>query len=314
MTDLPAPSASEAADKNQASEAAASAAAAVTPPKKAKRRASDKTGSRRGGRLGGCFAALLNLLALLLLVLTVAVAALVVLLFRSPGVLAYVPGGSAYMVPTDPAVAEILFTPAATTAASGPGFPTLPPVWTPADTPTISPTPLPSTDTPIPTSTTGVGTYTPSPTASPSATATRPPATATRSGPTPKPTVTRAAYVYTLQAGSPTYLANYINTSGCNWFGIVGRAFGLDNNPVINLTVHLEGGGISADTVTGSGPAALGPGSYVFPIADHPIQTTGTYQIQLRNNTGTPLSDVYAISTYGDCTKNLVMVNFVQNH
>ena len=312
MTDLPAPSGSEATDQSQASGAAASAEAAA--PETPKRRARDKTGPRRGGRLGGCFAALLNLLALLLLVLTVAVAALVLLLFRSPGVLTYVPGGSAYMVPTEPAVAEILITPAATTAAGGPGLPTLPPVWTPADTPTITLTPPPSTDTPIPTGTTGIGTYTPSPTASPSATATRLPATATRSGPTPKPTVTRAAYVYTLQAGSPTYLANYINNSGCNWFGIVGRAFGLDNNPVINLTVHLQGGGISADTVTGSGPAALGPGSYLFPIADHPIQTTGTYQIQLRNNTGTPLSDVYAISTFGDCTKNLVMVNFVQNH
>src|SRR5579859_1475171 len=150
MTELPAPSDSEAADKSQPSESAASAEAAVTPPKTPKRRAGDKTGPRRGGRLGGCFAALLNLLALLLLVLTVAVAALVVLLFRSPGVLAYVPGGSAYMVPTDPAMAEILITPAATTAAGGPGLPTLPPVWTPADTPTISPTPLPSTDTPIP--------------------------------------------------------------------------------------------------------------------------------------------------------------------
>ena len=119
------------------------------------------------------------------------------------------------------------------------------------------------------------------------------------------------SYPYILQPGSPTYLANFINTSGCNWFGVVGRVFGPDGNPVLDLIVHLEGGGLSVDALTGSGPPALGPGSYVIVLGDHPRATTGVYFIQLRNTAGTPLSDIYSIPTYADCSKNLVMVNFV---
>ncbi len=121
----------------------------------------------------------------------------------------------------------------------------------------------------------------------------------------------RPRYPYVLQPGSPTYLSNFLNTAGCNWFGIVGRAFGLDGNPVINLTVHLEGGGINTDVLTGTGPSALGPGGYEITISDHPIDTTDTYRIQLRNNSGNLLSDIYSIRTYGDCPRNLVLVNFV---
>ncbi len=116
---------------------------------------------------------------------------------------------------------------------------------------------------------------------------------------------------YVLQPGSPFYLANFINTSGCDWFGIAGRAFGLDGNPVINLTVHLEGGGRNTDALTGSGPASLGPGSYEIDLGDHPLETSGVYFIQLRNNAGMPLSDVYMIPTHGQCNMNLVLVNFV---
>jgi hypothetical protein len=145
-------------------------------------------------------------------------------------------------------------------------------------------------------------------------TATDRPPTATSTGPTPTATGTLSAFRYTLQSGNPTYLLNFLNDQGCNWFGMFGRAFGRDGNPVINLTVHLEGGGLNVDALTGSGSAALGPGAYQIPIADHPIETIDVYHIQLRDNTGTPLSDIYSIPTFGDCDKAMVMVNFAQNH
>ena len=116
--------------------------------------------------------------------------------------------------------------------------------------------------------------------------------------------------LFGLQPGSPSYLANFLNIFGCNWFGIAGRAFGRDSNPVIGLTVHLEGGGINQDVVTGSGPGALGPGGYEIPISDQPIATTGVYFIQLRTSTGAPLSAQFMIPTYADCAKNLILVNF----
>jgi hypothetical protein len=119
---------------------------------------------------------------------------------------------------------------------------------------------------------------------------------------------------YTIQPGNPSYLSNFLNNQGCNWFGFVGRAFNHDGDPVINLIVHLEGGGIIVDVLTGSGSAALGPGGYEIPVADHPIATTDVYRIQLRANTGTALSVIYVIPTFAECTKNIVMVNFVQNY
>lgn len=272
------------------------------------RRASDQATGPTNARAAGCLGTVFNLLTVLLVLLACLSAALGAVLFQFPNVLAYVPGGSAFMPATDPAIAQVLYTATPPSGTPGASFPTLPAVWTPTDTPTITPTPLPGTPSPDPSGTLAVPAWTASPTRTP----TRP--TPTRTGPTPKPTITRSAFTYDLQTGTPTYLANFINTSGCNWFGIVGRAFGLDGNPVINLTVHLEGGGIDADVVTGSGPSALGPGGYQFPISDHPIATTDTYKIQLRNNSGTPLSDVIAVRTFGDCAKNLVLVNFTQNH
>ncbi len=310
MTQLPSPSESSDADATLvATGKPTKPAKPPKPPKAPRRRASDKAAGPFGGRWAGCLAALFNVLAALFLLLSVLGVLAVVAVYN--GALAYVPGGSAYLPPTEPVIIRVAALPTLPGGTALVQFPTLPPEWTPTITPTITLTPLPGTASPVPSGTLAVPPYTATHLPTPTATATR-----RFTGPTPKPTFTRAPnnYTFTLQPGSPTYLTNFINTSGCNWFGIVGRAFGLDGNPVINLTVHLEGGGINADTVTGSGPSAMGPGSYELPISDHPIQTTNTYQVQLRNNTGTNLSDVYAIPTYGDCSKNLVMVNFAQNH
>jgi hypothetical protein len=253
---------------------------------------------------------LLNCLTVLVLLLTCLGGLVVAVLFQYPGVLAFIPGGSAYM-PQPEAVTAVAFVratplPISTDASGQPIYPTFPPTWTPEDTPTITLTPGPATASPIPSSTPLAPTRTITPTA-------RPP-TATSTGPTPTTTGTLSPFRYTLDKDNPVYLSNILNDQGCNWFGIVGRAFTSDGNPRLNLTVHLEGGGLVVDALTGSGPAALGPGGYQIPIADHPIATTDVYSVTLRDNTGTPLSTEYSIPTFGDCDKAMVMVNFVQNH
>ena len=269
---------------------------------------------RAGGQGNGCLGGIFNLLTVLFVLLTCLSAGGVAVLFQSPSVLRFVRGGSAFIPPTEPAVAQLLNTSTPPANTPGAGFPTLPPVWTPTDTPTITATPAPGTPSAEPSSTPRVPTYTATFTATPTRTATKPSPTPTKTGPTPTASRTRSAFAFNLQAGSPTYLANFLNQNGCNWFGIVGRAFGLDSNPVINLTIHLEGNGLNTDVLTGTGPSALGPGGYQIPLSDHPMDTTDTYKLQLRNNTGTPLSDTFAIRTFGDCAKNAVMVNFTQNH
>ena len=313
MSNLPPASESAPLDETQV---AAGKPRLGKPPKapKAPKAAKAPKQARVPGRASGCLGALFNLLTVLFLLLTCLSAGVVAALFQEPSPLRFIAGGSVYLPPTDLPIAVALLTPTAPPGTSSASFPTLPPVWTATNTPTITPTPMPGTASPEPSDTLAVPTYTATWTATPTATSTKPSPTPTKIGPTPKPTFTPSKFRYTLQPGSPTYLANFLNTSGCNWFGIVGRVFGLDSNPEINLTVHLEGGGVNADVVTGSGPSALGPGGYQIPLADHPIDTTDTYHVQLRNNTGTPLSDVYSIRTFGDCPRNMVLVNFTQNH
>jgi hypothetical protein len=121
-----------------------------------------------------------------------------------------------------------------------------------------------------------------------------------------------STFPYVLQPGSPLYLANFLNTSGCDWFGMAGRAFGRDGNAVIGLSVHLQGGGLNLDVVTGSGPSALGLGSYQIPMSDRPTETTGVYFIQLFSNAHGTLSDMYMIPTFNECSMNLILINFIQ--
>ncbi len=267
------------------------------------RRAAPRRG-RLARRAWGCVTQVLNLLSLLLTFLTCLSALIFVLLFRDPSLLALIPGGGTYVAATQPKLVARYQTP--TPRPGDVVFPTLPPEWTPSDTPTITLTPLPSTQTPVPSGTP----VTPTRTATVTSTAT---GTRRPGGPTLTPTATRAKFNYVLLNGAPTYLANSINSSGCNWWGIAGQAFDLSDRTVIGLTVHLEGGGLSLDALTGSQPA-IGPGGYEIPLGNHPVATDGTYRVQLRSNTGAALSDNLVIQTFGDCAKNLILVNFKQNH
>jgi hypothetical protein len=95
--------------------------------------------------------------------------------------------------------------------------------------------------------------------------------------------------------------------------GIAGQVFNLSNQPLIGHLVHLEGGGLNYDAVTGSKPA-YGSSGYELPINDHAVQTTNVYRVQLRNQSNAPLSDTYVINTSSACNQNLILVNFVQNH
>lgn len=136
-------------------------------------------------------------------------------------------------------------------------------------------------------------------------------------GVTPLPTITLtrtlSPFPFTLQDGNPYYFQNFANTAGCNWLGIAGQVFDLSGNVMLNLIVHLEGGGLNMDAITGA-RIEYGPGGYELYLGNTPIDTTDVYRIQLRTATAQPLSDFYVIPTFADCKKNLVLVNFVQNH
>jgi hypothetical protein len=85
--------------------------------------------------------------------------------------------------------------------------------------------------------------------------------------------------------------------------------FDADTRPVLGLVVHLTGGGLDVSSVTGGAPD-LGPGGYEIVLGDAPIDSDGVYHLRLLAATGEPLSAVYPLRTYADCTKNLIVVNF----
>lgn len=200
--------------------------------------------------------------------------------------------------------------------------------------PTLPPTKVPATSTPTPARTLIGGatiTVTPSITGTPTSTqivqitttgtpgtliavtATPLPSNTATQTPTVTftPSKTRGALDFVVQEGNPIALANVFNSKGCSWMGVVGQAFDLNLNPRIGLIVHVEGGGLSIDAFTGSKPA-VGPAGYEIQLSDRPIQTSGTYKVQMRDTGGVALSDFVTLSTSASCDKNAILLNFVQ--
>jgi hypothetical protein len=120
----------------------------------------------------------------------------------------------------------------------------------------------------------------------------------------------QTGFSYVLYDDNPIYMANWANSAGCKWLGIAGQVFDFNGRAVLGLYAHLEGGGLTVDAPTGSQPQ-YGLGGYEIFLADHVMDTTNTYQLQLRNPGGEALSDWYTVPTHADCSKNLIVVNFV---
>lgn len=124
---------------------------------------------------------------------------------------------------------------------------------------------------------------------------------------------TEIPFSFVLQPGSPAYVANIANSNGCNWFGMAGQVFDLQNKGVVGLFVHVDGGSMSFDSPTGAFPK-YGSSGWEVSLGTAPVTTTATYRLQLRNGAGQPLSDNHGIPTFADCNKNQIIVNFVQSH
>jgi hypothetical protein len=186
--------------------------------------------------------------------------------------------------------------------------------------PTCPPgTGIPPTSTPTPTQT---ATITSTPTAT--STCTLRPNTVTPSGPTPStptPTLTRTAtnvsLWFTVQAGMPIYLQNFVHDDkGCNWMGVAGQVFDKDGSPLGNVVVvvkgSLNGAQVSFITLTGfPSSVSYGPGGYEIQLANAIYNSGNTLSIQLFDSTGVALSNPVPFSTYANCSKNLILINFI---
>jgi hypothetical protein len=102
---------------------------------------------------------------------------------------------------------------------------------------------------------------------------------------------------------------------GCNWSGVAGQVFNQTEVPIQNLIVHLEGfwngNPVSKDALTGSA-TQYGPAGYEFVLGDQLLDSNQALWIQLRDAGQKNISARVYLDTHNDCSRNLILVNFIQ--
>jgi hypothetical protein len=126
---------------------------------------------------------------------------------------------------------------------------------------------------------------------------------------------------FSLQQTNPYYLKNFTHDDlGCDWLGVAGQIFNGDGQIQKDIVIRA-GGEINGKRVVEEMvmplaepeiDLAYGPGGYELTLADAVADSTGEVWIQLFNLEGDPLSEKIYLTTYGDCLKNLILLNFVE--
>ena len=127
-----------------------------------------------------------------------------------------------------------------------------------------------------------------------------------------KPLTGNEIVPFGLQSVSPFFISNFGNTKdGCNWMGIAGQVFDNKQLPVDGLVVVVEGkvnnNKVESLGFTGLSPA-YGPAGYEVVLGKESVP--GEFWLQLFDQKGNPLSDIYSFETPGGCEQNLGILNF----
>lgn len=129
-------------------------------------------------------------------------------------------------------------------------------------------------------------------------------------------TPTRGVYPYQLSSDQEAFSSDLLRPElGCDWLVIAGQVWDLTGKEVPGMTLHLFGeiAGYSIDQTTISGRATVyGDSGYEFALEHVVVDSDGTLFIQLLDADGSALSMPYAIETFADCQKNLILINFKQ--
>lgn len=135
---------------------------------------------------------------------------------------------------------------------------------------------------------------------------------------TPEPSPTVQPLIYNLQDGSPAYLdaTLFRPEQACNFMGVFGQVFGLDDVPLTGVRVQVVGtlNNEAVDKLGLTGAATqYGAGAYYeIQLGNAPLASENALQIVLLNENGEPLSSSTAFSTRGECNQNLILINFKQ--
>ena len=137
----------------------------------------------------------------------------------------------------------------------------------------------------------------------------------------PAATFTPTAVPYSLQLMNPFYLKNFTHGDlGCAWLGVAGQIFNLEGQVQKDILIRA-GGEINGSPVIEEMAMPLaepdidlayGPGGFELTLADSLADTETEVWIQLFSLDGDTLSDKIYLTTYDDCQKNLILLNFVE--
>ena len=122
---------------------------------------------------------------------------------------------------------------------------------------------------------------------------------------------------FIVQPGTPSYIANFTHPDlGDNWMGVAGIVFDQNGNPRTDIVLVVEGtlnGNVIEEMgLTGTDSEYAEGAGYEIKLADQPIASSGTLQISLYSLKGYRVAGPFPFDTYADATKNLVLINFVQ--
>ncbi len=127
------------------------------------------------------------------------------------------------------------------------------------------------------------------------------------------PTLTNEPNKFAAQDGTPSYLPY---SGGCTGLYLAGNITDLDDNPVMLMTVRASGtlGGedILIEALSGSNTDYTVSG-WEIKLSDTMVASTGEIIVALYRQGGwEPISEEVRIDTFNDCSRNLIVVNFIQ--
>jgi hypothetical protein len=109
---------------------------------------------------------------------------------------------------------------------------------------------------------------------------------------------------------------DYHPERGCDFLGIGGQVVDRTCAPAKNYEVQLSGTlngrPVQMSALSGKAPV-YGQGGFEFILAGELVAAQDTLEIQVLGQDGNPLSAPVTISTFANCSQNLILVNFWQS-
>jgi hypothetical protein len=135
-------------------------------------------------------------------------------------------------------------------------------------------------------------------------------------GEAPEPTEVVASYAYGVKNEVVPLPGKIFHADWeCEWLGVAGQVEDLQGRPAKGIRVavggFIDGSTMKLDSLTGTA-LQYGPAGYEFKLADAPFDSNDNLWIQLLDQSGYPLSKKTKFSTFANCEKNLLLINFKQ--